>query len=378
MDTSHHHEDASENQQADAPSDSKPASSQAEDEPRVVANNQHEHDIATPEELPSPSYTFRLYAPALAGKDSEADSAVEDEQDDLYSDDRETPINSASIARSEKSSSPEMQIEQYPRTPPSSQDNTTGNSNKISSKVHWRTQGVHNSYDSITEESEDEEQDTGVNKAEDSRPQRKKGRPDYIEEQRDNLRQQAYVERQAIQRQCQPHQVDTEIKKHVFPPGIPVSDENAVRYLHRLQVSNPDQFTPFREARVPELPELSLMAQNFNARARVQEEENVRRAERPDEECPTRSIWGRILDIALSFGPEKVDSKGVWLCAACTTYLDTLNPREEDRINVEKMHVKFGIWPPFKQVPGVNRTMKKCARCQKNNFCTLWAFFESE
>ncbi|KAJ6782155.1 hypothetical protein PWT90_09080 [Aphanocladium album] len=285
MDTPSQH-DAPRDEPVDAPNNSKPTTNELQEEPRVVVNSQDENNVPTPEEPPTPLYTFDSYA----------------------------------------------------STPAEAQQNK------------------------------------GVDKADDLRLTRQPSRPNYLEEQRDKLRQQAFVERETLQRQGQQDQPRTRI----FPPGISVSDKNAFRYLHRLQVTNPDQFTPFREARVPELLELSPEAEDYNAGAREQEDENVRRAEYPAGAPPKQSFWGKFFDMASSLGRDKIERKGVWLCSTCTVYLDTLNPRDRDRANVERMHARLGIWPPFKRVEGINMAVRACARCQQSNFCTLFELFVHE
>lgn len=165
------------------------------------------------------------------------------------------------------------------------------------------------------------------------------------------------------------------------PPAIIVSDTDATEYVSQRQASNSVRLIPFREARIPELQGLGPIAEIYNARARAQEVENARRADfpPPPESRDLKSYLGSLADWAKSFGrPQKLEDKGVWLCSSCRVYLDTLNPSENDKTNVDQLHQRLGIFPPFKRVAGINMALRKCARCNANTFSTLFAYPEAE
>ena len=70
---------------ADAADDTQPVCKQAQDEPRVVVECQPAIEGPTPEEPPTPSYTFDLQAALAAAR---SPSPIVDEEEDLYSDDQ--------------------------------------------------------------------------------------------------------------------------------------------------------------------------------------------------------------------------------------------------------------------------------------------------
>ncbi|OAA46697.1 hypothetical protein BBO_03252 [Beauveria brongniartii RCEF 3172] len=112
---------------ADVPDYTQSPSSQAQDEPRVIVehlvstSNQPQTpqelpspgDLPSPENLPTPSYTFDIQSALAAERLS---PVAEDEEEDLYTDDRESFKTASESGR--QSSSPERVIESMaPRRP---------------------------------------------------------------------------------------------------------------------------------------------------------------------------------------------------------------------------------------------------------------------
>lgn len=98
--------------------DAQPTCSQAQDEPRIVTENQAEISLASPEELTTPSYTFDMQASLPAESPSSSSYASTDE--DLYSDDRGRIQKSESKRDPEprkETPSPPNIIETIPRKP---------------------------------------------------------------------------------------------------------------------------------------------------------------------------------------------------------------------------------------------------------------------
>ncbi|XWW99104.1 hypothetical protein V2A60_007112 [Cordyceps javanica] len=120
MDSLSEHEGAPHDEPAEAPTftpdDSQSTSSQAQDEPRVVIEDQAESEILTPEDPQTPSYTFDTQAALLA----RPPSPIEEVDEELYADGTKRIDNNASKESSGPScdSSPERIIESMaPRKP---------------------------------------------------------------------------------------------------------------------------------------------------------------------------------------------------------------------------------------------------------------------
>lgn len=199
-----------------------------------------------------------------------------------------------------------------------------------------------------------------------------------MEERRSVFRQAASDSRQAMQRLFRRGGA-------VLDPVPPVrkgTDANAADYMIHGQdkLSLDNHVDPFREPRIPELRGLRPAAMLYNAQARAREIENARRANAapPPAKRAPRSFFDSFIDLAKSILYRKRDDKGVWLCSLCTTFLDTMNPPEQDRATVERIHQRLGIWPPFERVQGVNMAIRECARCKKSRYAILFAYFDFE
>ncbi|KAM3538243.1 hypothetical protein ARSEF1564_008850 [Beauveria bassiana] len=341
---------------ADVPDDAQSTSSQAQDEPRVIVehlistSNQPQtpqelpspgdvpslgdlsspgdvpspEDLPSPENVPTPSYTFDIQSALAAVPLSPV--AEDEEEEDLYTDDRESFKTASKSGR--QSSSPEREH-------------------------------VENS---------EEPHGVGLTKAPDDR------RLAQQDVKAEHVRQLRYAPSGSS--------YQARLAKQGGPilPQLPPSYYDAAMSLSRMKESTLDQFGPIRQARVSELRELRPIAPIHNGRAAEREDDNVERADTPAPYAspPKRTLFGSILDWTKSLVKENVDGKGRWLCSVCTVFLNTMNPHDRDRRVVERMHQTLGIWPPFKRVPKVTVATRICARCHQSTNCVLFAYYEAD
>lgn len=197
----------------------------------------------------------------------------------------------------------------------------------------------------------------------------KPSRRAFNEDQKSDVRQSAFISRLAAQR-SRDDPTDP-AGRPLLPPGIDLEDSRARSYLDRLRIPKPDMLTPFREARLPELPELGPRARAYNAAVTAREDESLRRANLPQSAAsPRRSMLDRFTDWTGMLRFRKLE-RGVWLCSPCTERLDTLNPRDEDREELDSLYHKLKIWPPFNRVENVRAAIRKCAVCQQSKYSIL-------